>query len=217
MVLPNVVDEEVWRDGVAAARRTSADRVRAELGVRPDQQLWVCPARLEWFKGLVELMPLLRGHDGFVLAIAGEGSLRGRLEQEIATHRIPVRLLGHCEEPRVQALYAAGDLFVLPSVSDANPLSAIEAIAAGLPLWLSRRCGNAGDVLVDGVNGWLYDPETPEANLATLRAITRISRAELAHRGRASFELHRDRFETRRCVEQFVAGLAAMAATRVRA
>ena len=45
-------------------------------------------------------------------------------------------------------------MFVLPSLSDPSPLSAVEAAAAQLPLLLSTRAGNCDDLVVDGRNGY---------------------------------------------------------------
>src|SRR5262249_39059159 len=57
---PNLIDERVFRDGVARARAQRAE-IRRELGVSERDQLWICPARLEVFKGLHLFLPSLDG------------------------------------------------------------------------------------------------------------------------------------------------------------
>jgi glycosyltransferase involved in cell wall biosynthesis len=74
----------------------------------------------------------------------------------------PVELVGQKTETEMVRLYAAADLFVLPSLIDPSPLSPIEACAAQLPLLASRRIGNYDDVLEDGTNGWGFDADHPE-------------------------------------------------------
>jgi glycosyltransferase involved in cell wall biosynthesis len=207
LVLPNLVDEAVWRDGVA---RLDGDAERAVLGVTADQQLWVCPARLEAFKGVHLLLPLLEGERRVVLAIAGEGSLRDELQRQIDERRLPVRLLGQCDQARMQRLYAAADLFVLPSLQDPSPLSAVEAAASGLPLWISRRCGNADDVVAVDDNGWRYDPDDTPGNRATLARIAALGRAELAARGRRSVARYQARFDSRTCIDRIADQLVAL-------
>ena len=97
-------------------------------------------------------------------------------------------------------LYAAADLFVLPSLRDPSPLSAVEACAAGLPLLASKRIGNFDDVVGEDENGWGYDPEDPEAYRDLVRRVAAMDRAELRRRGRLSRERHRERFDTRTCI-----------------
>jgi glycosyltransferase involved in cell wall biosynthesis len=198
---PNLVDEAVFADGVARLRR-DREGVRRELGASPERQLWVCPARLETFKGLHTLLPLLEGVKTAELWVAGDGSQRAALQETIERHALPVRLLGQKDEAAIVRLYAAADLFVLPSLSDPSPLSAVEACAARLPLLVSRRIGNFPDVLEDGVNGWAYDPEAPERHRERVRAIASLSRQELAAMGERSGERFARRFDSTRCIER---------------
>lgn len=193
---PNLVDEDVFVTGVDRAR-AEREALRRELGVPPQTALWVCPARLETFKGLHLFLPLLEGVEGITLWVAGEGSLRAQLQATIDAKRLPVRLIGQKDEKEMVRLYAAADLFVLPSLRDPSPLSAVEACAAALPLLASTRIGNFDDVVVPEENGWGYDPGEPEAYRALVRRIGSLGREELARRGTRSRELHGRRFETR--------------------
>jgi glycosyltransferase involved in cell wall biosynthesis len=58
--------------------------------------------------------------------------------------------------PRIDtvACYRDADVFVLPTVSDGFALTQLEAMAAGLPVVTTQRCG---DVVDDGVDGRLID------------------------------------------------------------
>lgn len=196
---PNLVNEAVFVEGVDHAR-TRRGALRRELGVSPDEALWVCPARLEEFKGLHLFLPLLEGVSGVTLWVAGEGSLRARLQAVIDERRLPVRLVGQKSEPEMVNMYAVADLFVLPSLSDPSPLSAVEACAAGLPILASSRIGNFDDVVTDGENGWRYDPTNPDSQRQLVRAIASMKLEELARRGSVSRERHRLRFDSRACI-----------------
>jgi glycosyltransferase involved in cell wall biosynthesis len=66
------------------------------------------------------------------VAVAGEGPLRGPIEERIASEGLPVRLLGHRSD--VADLLAAADVVVLPSRWEARALVAQEALRAGTPL-----------------------------------------------------------------------------------
>lgn len=69
---------------------------------------------------------------------------------------------------------AVADLLLLPSLHDPNPLVVFEALAAGKPIVLSERAGNAADFVEEGRNGYVIDPlnleDMAEKTLAILNA-----------------------------------------------
>jgi UDP-glucose:(heptosyl)LPS alpha-1,3-glucosyltransferase len=67
-----------------------------------------------------------------------------------------VQLLGGRAD--VRPLYAAADCFILPTRYDPFPTTALEALAMGLPAIVGRRSG-AAEILQDGENGWICEPE----------------------------------------------------------
>ncbi|MBI5547344.1 MAG: glycosyltransferase family 4 protein, partial [Deltaproteobacteria bacterium] len=134
---PNLIDPAVFRDGVATARSRRLS-LRERLGVKQDDQLWFLPARPSPEKGIGPFLDSLRGLQGVRLVIAGDGPLRGELERRIVAEALPAVFFGDATQAEMVDLYAAADLFVLPSIQDASPLTAIEASAAGLPLLLSH-------------------------------------------------------------------------------
>lgn len=89
--------------------------------------------------------------------IAGDGADRWELvERARVAGLTKIRFLGNLPFSELVPLYAAADLFVLPS--DHEPWGAVvcEAAACGLPLVLSDRVGAAPDVLDTGENGALF-------------------------------------------------------------
>ena len=213
--LPNLIDARLFRDGVAALR-SSRDALRANLGVPPGRQLWFCPARLAPEKGLRELLPLLAGLRNVELLVAGDGPLRGELQATIDRNRLPARLLGQQSQERILELYAAADLFVLPSLGDPSPLSAIEAAAGRLPLLLSSRAGNCDDLVREGVNGWILDVESGDARGSLLRRIAAHSPEALATIGARSLERYESEFDSDRCIERLANFISHLADTRRR-
>jgi UDP-glucose:(heptosyl)LPS alpha-1,3-glucosyltransferase len=65
-----------------------------------------------------------------------------------------VRLLGGVDE--VTPLLWAADAFVLPTLYDPFPNAALEALACGLPVATSTKCG-AAELIRPGVNGFVHD------------------------------------------------------------
>jgi glycosyltransferase involved in cell wall biosynthesis len=67
------------------------------------------------------------------------------------------------------AFYALADAFVLPSSHEEWGLVVNEAMACGLPVIVSRTAGCAENLVLDGVNGWTFDPASAR-ELATCLA-----------------------------------------------
>lgn len=211
-LLPNLIDEEVFVRAVADARHRR-NELRDWYGVREDQQLWICPARLEPFKGVDRLLDALEGVNRVELRIAGDGSQRASLARRIADRNLHAKLLGAVPEAEMVRLYAAADVFILPSLQDPSPLSPIEACAAGLPLALSRAIGNLTDV-TNGANGWVFDPRDAASFSSTLEEIARSSPAQRVRMGNSSAALYRERFDSVSHVAELARGLRALADSR---
>ena len=54
------------------------------------------------------------------------------------------------------------DIFCMPSRSDALPAAALEAMACGRPV-VACAVGGLKDIIIDGFNGFLSEPENPES------------------------------------------------------
>jgi glycosyltransferase involved in cell wall biosynthesis len=77
-----------------------------------------------------------------------------------------VNVVGAVPRAEATAHYAAADAMILPTHSDGFAITQIEAQAAGLPLFVSRHCG---EVIVDGDSGRFIDPISPDAIAAIIR------------------------------------------------
>jgi glycosyltransferase involved in cell wall biosynthesis len=100
-----------------------------------------------------------------VLRLAGEGPLRGRLENWRQTLLRPdrVHLLGFVEN--VAAFYRDLNLLVMPSVAEGFGLAAAEASACGLPV-IATAASSLPEIIRHEVTGLLVPPGDP----ATLAA-----------------------------------------------
>jgi sugar transferase (PEP-CTERM/EpsH1 system associated) len=96
------------------------------------------------------------------LIIAGEGSQRAALQQQIDQLglRETVRLLGDRND--VSALLAECDVFVLSSIAEGMPVTLMEAMASGLPV-VATDVGGVASVVEDGVTGTLVPARDPRA------------------------------------------------------
>jgi len=70
----------------------------------------------------------------------------------------------------VETYYLASDIFVMPSVFDTFGMAVLEAMAAGLPVVITRKVG-ARDLLTDGVQGFILGEAPKPAELAAKIAL----------------------------------------------
>ena len=74
--------------------------------------------------------------------------------------------------------YASADAFLFPSSTETLGLVLLEAMAAGCPVVGANR-GGIPDIVTDGVNGCLYDPDDPTSlTAATERLLASPERRE---------------------------------------
>lgn len=143
--------------------------------------------------GLIRAYADYRARGGtWGLTLAGDGPERPALEA-LATScgvRDHVRFDGHKTSAELLPSYAFAGCFVLPSTREPWGLVVNEAMAAGLPVIVSERCGCAENLVRDGVNGWTFNPAR-EGDLADkLVAVGhKASAAELRAMGRQSEEI----------------------------
>lgn len=116
---------------------------------------------------------LLRGYALFVernaaapaLVICGDGPLRPSLVEliNILNLQSRVTLPGFIQYPELPRYYGLAEAFVIASTIEQWGLVANEAAASGLPLLISNRCGSAPELVVEGENGFTFNPTPPEA------------------------------------------------------
>lgn len=168
-------------DVEALGARVDAERprraaTRAALGVPPDEPVALFVARLIGAKDpacLLEAQAILesRGTAPW-LVLAGDGPEAKTLRDLAAARRLSrVRFAGSRQPSELPGIYAAADLFVLPSRHEPWGVVVNEAMAAGLPVVLTDRVGAAADLLRDGVNGRLVPPGDPQRLAAAIGEI----------------------------------------------
>lgn len=196
--------------------------VRRDLGFGEADPLLVNVARLDPSKGQWHLIPMMqivrqRLPDARLI-IAGDGSVRGRLERDIAAsgQGDAIRLLGMRLD--VDELLSASDLLVLASEREAVGLPLLEAMRLGKPV-VATRIGGVPEIVEDGVTGRLAPPADPEAlAAAVVEVLTTPGAAE--RMGAAGRRLVAERFDAADSARRLAAvyrSLVGAPATAVRA
>lgn len=133
--MPNPVDTDLF------SPCSPSDRIliRQELKVGEDTPLAVFVGRLEAQKELPWLIgsfaKVVREIPEAVLALVGDGSLRGELEQLVSSLGLQRNIIfvGRLDSDGVLKWLQAGDVFTLISAIEGLPCSLIEAMSTGLP------------------------------------------------------------------------------------
>lgn len=137
-----------------------AERLRATYGPR----LVVSVGRLVYYKGFDTLIAAMQAVDGHLL-IAGDGPMRGRLEQQTREMGISDRVtfLGGVHD--VTPFCEAADVFVLASVarSEAFGIVQLEAMACGTPVVNTNLDSGVPFVSRDGESGITVPPGDSDA------------------------------------------------------
>lgn len=137
---------------------------------------------------VLEILRATRERDiDAVLCMVGDGPDRERLEQ--VAHDLGIArstyFVGY--QTDIAGYYRLFDAFVLPSVNEGTPVSAIEALASGTPV-VATRVGGVPDVVTDGVDGFLVPPRDTEAAADRLAQLARDPelRGRLGETGRTN-------------------------------
>lgn len=183
----DAVDNEFWSSR-AAAVRSQIETWRNRLALPPNYFLTAC--RLVPKKNVAGLLRAYalytqRARQVWPLMIAGDGRLRDDLQRlalqlDIAQH---VRFLGYLDAEALAPYYALASVFILAShASEQWGLVVNEAMAAGLPVLVSKACGSSADLVVEGQTGFTFDPND-EPTLAGLLAACARGDFDLARMG----------------------------------
>jgi len=160
------VDTELFRPEL----RSQAMRERLLNGRNDTGQLLLYIGRLSAEKQIERIRPVLDAMPDARLALVGDGPYRQQLETLFAgsaTH-----FVGYLAGEDLAAAYASGDAFLFPSSTETLGLVLLEAMAAGCPVVAANR-GGIPDIVSDGVNGCLYEPDGPDGGAGSLTAATR--------------------------------------------
>ena len=183
------IDRETWRN---------------KEGFGPTEILFVCVAWLRPQKNPALLLESFRRGPATDprahLLLVGTGPLRSELERQIGASGLQgrVHLLGARAD--VPEILNAADVFVLSSDYEGNPLSVMEAMAAGKPM-ICTAVGGVPELVEDG-GGLLVPPLDAQALSKAMSYMLENAGARLSM-GEASAARALERFELRVMTEAY--------------
>ncbi len=182
-IIPNMVDTERFHPDV------DGSVIRERLKVPARKPIVLLVGRIVPHKGVEHFIEAARYLPDVSFLVVGEGSSLEAMRHLAASLGMDdrVRFLGRVSQENLPKLYAACDVFVLPSVSrlEAFGIVALEAMATGKPVVVADIPG-VREVIEDGREGLLADPLNPQDLAEKTRVLLSDSaRArEMGRRGR---------------------------------
>ncbi len=158
------VDTDGFHPGLASPQR------RQHLfGPHQDgDPLLLYVGRLSAEKQIEAIRPVLAALPRSRLALVGDGPHRQQLEKTFAG--TATRFVGYLRGEDLAGAYASADAFLFPSSTETLGLVLLEAMAAGCPVVAANR-GGIPDIVTDGENGCLYDPDQADGLLMATRRL----------------------------------------------
>lgn len=164
-VIHNFVDPDVYE------RSRYAPMLRQQVGEGRKILMHVSNFRsVKRVRDIVRIFARVRQAMPAVLVMVGDGPDRVHAEDEARVHGLEqdTHFLGKLDA--VAPLLANADLFLLPSESESFGLSALEALACGVPV-VASNVGGLPEVVRDGVTGALRPAGDVEGMAAAATAI----------------------------------------------
>lgn len=159
----SVTEADVLKRVVTSEEKQS---LKKELAIR-EKKMFISVARFIPKKGLDLLIKAFRGiPDGDIalVLIGGDKSVYTPLLETLpANVRSRIYFPGFMSKERLYQYYKAADIFVLPTHHDEWGLVINEALACGLPVITTNRCGAGLEAIKDGENGILVNHTDEDA------------------------------------------------------
>ncbi len=140
---------------------------RVKLGLPRNKKILLSVGHLLPTKGYAYMIESLKQivdeREDFHYFIVGSGKLRRDLEKQVSASRLQnfITFVGVKPHYEIPLWMNACDIFVLPSINEANPTVMFEALACGKP-FIGTRVGGVPEIIVSDEYGLLAEPANPE-------------------------------------------------------
>jgi len=143
----------------AVFRSLERRQARIRLNLPPDAPIVAFVGHLVREKGvhdLVDALAQLQDLRPYAL-FAGSGSLSAALEERCMRDGINATFYGLLDQGRLADIYAAADVFALPSYREGLPTVICEAMNVGRAV-VATRVGGIPEIVRHGINGFIVEP-----------------------------------------------------------
>jgi len=190
---PHAIDNDRFSQASAINKET-VKKYKEEIKIPENTIVFVFAGKLEPKKNPQILI------DAFIklndvkthLVLVGNGVLEDQLKMEVACQieslKSRIHFLPFQNQTSMPVIYCMADVFCLPSRGPGETwgLAVNEAMACGLPILISDKCGCAIDLVANGENGYIFNAENEYDLLDKLKLFSSISNVELSKMGDCS-------------------------------
>ena len=135
--------------------------------------------------------------------LVGTGPQEVKLREVDYPSNLQVTFAGHCNAQQLQEFYASHECLLFPTLGDEWGLVVDEALASGQIVLGSIHSQAVEALIVDGINGWQFDPEVPESLHQALDSVWNLDHNKALSMRIAARTATADR-SPRHAAEQFV-------------
>lgn len=120
-------------------------------------------------------------NDPYYLVIIGDGVLRDNLIKLINELNLSnkVMLTGYIQYEELPVYYATAKFLILASLSEQWGLVVNEAMASGLPVIVSERCGCSPELVKNNINGYTFNPKNIQELCEKMMLISKNERLQI--------------------------------------
>ncbi len=126
-----------------------------------------------------DVLTLIRAAKGFlgdtVTVIIGDGPMHNKILEEVRKLGLERRIVLAGAIPNAWQYLTAFDVFVLPSRKEGFPWVILEAMAARVPV-IATSVGAVPEIIENGINGIVVDPQKPERISAAVNTLLKDNR-----------------------------------------
>jgi glycosyltransferase involved in cell wall biosynthesis len=158
-VVPHAIDTELFAN---ESRRLAPQRetLRAQWGLDESAVVFLFAGKFTENKRPADFVDAIAhaSRSGARVAglMVGDGPLRGDCEDLVRRQNLPIAFAGFLNQSRMSEAYAAADALVLPSTTETWGLVVNEAMACGLPCFVSDGVGCGPDLIMPGETGAVF-------------------------------------------------------------
>lgn len=151
----------------------------------------ICVGSLSERKNQKELLTAIsrlpRGkQERIELTLVGDGIIKQNLIEFVEKEKIISKITFLGFRTDIEELLVKSNIFILPSKDEGFPISILEAMSSGMPILASNVAG-VPEMVSDGVNGLLFEPNVEDIHKALNRLFT-VSLESLSLKSREIFE-----------------------------
>ena len=157
-IVPHVVDTDYF-ESESQRLTPQRDALRAQWGLGNSAVVFLFAGKFTEIKRPLDFVDAvaLAARKGRVAGLmVGDGPLRQTCEGKVRTLGAPIQFAGFLNQSMIPTAYAAADALVLPSEAETWGMAVNEAMACGLPCFVSDKVGCGPDMVITNDTGAVY-------------------------------------------------------------